>query len=267
MVKSNLYFANPQLQVAPVYCTSWLEKPSAHHPKPPKQEDHQITNPKTTPILGKSHLSKLLKCYRTFTWFDHPLKYGQFHQRKRKSRSSLPTATHHSCYTNATSARGQGLGDVPAQRESALWNVLLYRVSGGCVSFFCGQPFLFKFADGVQLCRHTIFESFDFSYIFGGVWNPVSIPRFCLLKIAPVTYNFEITALWDNLKNNKKLGKKSRPSMRSNYSPFNTFSTYKNSAEEKLCWGWLPTPPALHGILPQSPLALSTHGLLDVENF
>ena len=96
------------------------------------------------------------------------MKYGQFHQRKRKSRSSLPTATHHSCYTNATSACGQGLGDVPAQRESALWNVLLYRVSGGCVSFFCGQPFLFKFADGVQLCRHTIFESFDFSYIFGG---------------------------------------------------------------------------------------------------
>lgn len=169
VVKSNLYFANPQLQVAPVYCTSWLEKPSAHHPKPPKQEDHQITNPKTTPILGKSHLSKLLKCYRTFTWFDHPLKYGQFHQHKRKSRPSLPTATHHSCYTNATSACGQGLGDVPAQRESALWNVLLYRVSGGCVSFFCGQPFLFKFADGVQLCRHTILNLLISHTFLGGL--------------------------------------------------------------------------------------------------
>lgn len=215
-MKSNLYLANPQLQVAPVYCTSWLEKPSAHHPKPPKQEDHQIANPKTTPILGKSHLSKLLKCYSTFTWFHHPLKYGQFHQHKRKSRPSLPTATHHSCYTNATSACGQGLGDVPAQRESALWNVLLYRVTGGCVSFFCGQPFLFKFADGVQLCRHTIFESFDFSYIFGRSEIQFPSQDFVYWKLhqSPVILRLQ-PFFQTTLKTNNKTGKKSRPSMRS----------------------------------------------------
>lgn len=175
---------------------------------------------------------------------------------KKKSSPSLSTATHHSCYTNATSACGQGLGDAPAQRESALWNVLLYRVSSGCVSLFCGQPFLFKFVDGVPiLISHTFLGSLKSSF-HPKIFSSGNCTR--------LVWFWDYSPFKTTLKR-KKTDKKSRPSMRSNYSPFNTFSTHKNSAEEKLCWGWLPAPPALHGILPQSPLALSMHGLFGVE--